>query len=200
MDARFVERLKQELAVTWEAITVEQWKSALRLYVKGVSQQFGIPEEMVKNSARSRMNLLSVHVPLFKDLSGGLCEEEIRISNGVPLQLVLPIWLGELRARQEDALWPVILNEDLSNWIRQHEDYGWMQGLEMPSYMRSVVYMPVFAACLTAGVTSFSELAADDTALRFGFRVLSDFDRDGWYEPVYSATLSGLLHAKGSHS
>ena len=34
-------------------------------------------------------------------------------------------------------------------------------------------------------------------ALRFSFRVLSDFDRNGWYEPVYSATLSGLLHAKG---
>jgi hypothetical protein len=66
--------------------------------------------------------------------------------------------------------------------------------------MRSVVYMPVFAACLTAGLTSLYELETDDAALRFGFRVLSDFDRYGWYEPVYSATLSGLLHAKGSHS
>jgi hypothetical protein len=200
MDARFAERLQQELAVIWEAITVEQWRSALRVYVQGMSQQFGIPEEMVKSSAKARMGLLSVQVPLFKDLSGELCEGDIKVSNGVPLQLVLPIWLGELRARQEDAQWPVILNEPLSNWIRQQDDYAWMHDLQMPGYMRSVVYMPIFAACLTAGGTSLSELETEDAALRFGFRVLSDFDRDGWYEPVYSATLSGLLHAKGSHS
>lgn len=199
MDACFAERLTQELAVIWEAITIEQWKAALRVYVQGISQQFGIPEDMVKCSAKSRMGLLSVQVPLFKDLSDELFDGDIKISNGVPLQLVLPIWFGELRGRQEDAQWPVILNEALSNWIRQHEDYAWMLGLEMPGYMRSVVYMPVFTACLTAGVASLSELEADDAVLRFGFRVLSDFDRNGWYEPVYSATLSGLLHAKESY-
>ncbi|RAU19355.1 hypothetical protein DN062_03595 [Nitrincola tibetensis] len=199
MDACFAERLTQELAVIWEAITIEQWKAALRVYVQGISQQFGIPEDMVKCSAKSRMGLLSVQVPLFKDLSDELFDGDIKISNSVPLQLVLPIWFGEMRGRQEDAQWPVILNEALSNWIRQHEDYAWMLGLEMPGYMKSVVYMPVFTACLTAGVASLSELEADDAVLRFGFRVLSDFDRNGWYEPVYSATLSGLLHAKESH-
>lgn len=201
MDVRFAERLQQELAVIWEAVTVEQWKTALRVYVQGVSHQFGIPEEMVKSSAKSRMRLLSAQVPLFRDLSEGLCEDDLKPSSGgVPLRLVLPIWLGELRARQEDTQWPVILNDPLNVWVRQHEDYAWMLGLEMPGYMKSVVYMPVFAACLTAGLATLSELAADDSDLRFGFRVLSDFDRDGWYEPVYSATLSGLLHAKGSHS
>ncbi|PSL13082.1 hypothetical protein CLV44_11479 [Marinobacterium halophilum] len=200
MDARFAERLQQELAVIWEAITVEQWKSALLVYVQGVSQQFGIPEEMVKSSAKSRMGLLSVQVPLFKDFSGELCASEGESIRKVPLEFVLPDWLSKLRMRQEDAQWPVILNEALSNWVRQHEDYAWMRGLEMPGYMRSVFYMPVFAACLTAGVASLSELEAEEAALRFGFRVLSDFDRDGWYGPVYSATLSGLLHAKGSHS
>lgn len=199
MDVRFAERLQQELAVIWEAISIDQWKIALQTYVEGVSQQFGLPKQMVTSSAKSRMGLLSVQVPLFKNLSDELCEEDLKVSNGVPLQLVLPIWLGDLRVRQEDAQWPVILNEALSNWVRQHEDYAWIQELEMPGYMRSIVYMPVFAACLTAGVASLSELEAEEAALRFGFRILSDFDRDSWYEPVYSATLSGLLHAKGSH-
>lgn len=198
MDAPFAERLKQELAVIWEVITVEQWKSAVRVYVEGVSQQFGIPEELVKSKAKGRMHLLSLQVPVFKDLADELCEGNITTSQGIPLQLVLPIWLGELRVRQEDAQWPTNLNESLSNWIRQHDDYCWMLGLEMPGFMRSVCFMPVFAACLTAGVANLSEVTAEGAALRFGFRVLSDFDRDGWYEPVYSATLSGLLHAERS--
>jgi hypothetical protein len=200
MDASFVDRLKQELAVIWEAITVEQWKAALRVYMHGVSQQFGIPEDIVRNSATARMELLSVNVPVFKDLAGELCKDDTSGANAIPLQMILQIWLGDLRTRQEDAQWPVILNEPLSNWIRQQDDYAWMKDLQMPGYMRSVVYMPIFAACLTAGLTSLYELETDDAALRFGFRVLSDFDRYGWYEPVYSATLSGLLHAKGSHS
>jgi hypothetical protein len=200
MDASFTDRLKQELAVIWEVITVEQWRSALRVYVQGMSKQFGIPEEMVKNRAKARMSLLSYQVPLFKDLSGELCEEGVNVLIGENFQQGLRFFLGKLRARQKDAQWPVILNEPMSNWIRQRDDYAWMLGLEMPGYMRSVVYMPIFAASLTAGITSLSELEAEDAALRFGFRVLSDFDRDGWYEPVYSATLSGLLHAKGSHS
>lgn len=199
MDARFAERLQQELAVIWEAITVEQWKSALRIYIQGMSQQIGIHEEMVKSSAKARMGLLSAQVPLFKDLSDGLCSESIHVPVA-PLQFVFPDWLGKLRQRHEGVEWPVILDEALSNWVRQHDDYAWILGLEMPWHVKSVCYMPVFAACLTAGVANLSELEAEDAALRFGFRVLSDFDRDGWYEPVYSATLSGLLHAKGSHS
>ncbi len=200
MSASFAVRLQQELAVIWEAVTFEQWKKAAQLYIQGVSQQFGIPEEVVKANALKRMQQLSVAVPVFKELAGELCEANLETAKGVPLTLVLPIWLRDLRARQEDAQWPINLQEPLTSWMQQQEDYAWMLGLEMPSYMRSVCFMPVFAACLTAGLADVSELAVEEASLRFGFRVLSDFDRDGWYEPVYSATLSGLLHAKGGHS
>lgn len=200
MDASFADRLKKELAVIWEAITVEQWKRALQVYLEGLSQQFGISEDVVMRGARTRMELLSTQVPLFKDFSDELCKKGVNVLIGENFQQGVRFFLSQLRARQEDAQWPVILNEPLSNWIREQDDYAWMQDLQMPGYMRSVVYMPIFAACLTAGYTSLSELETEDAALRFGFRVLSDFDRDGWYEPVYSATLSGLLHAKGSHS
>jgi hypothetical protein len=193
----FADRLKQELAVTWEAITIEQWRKAMQLYVEGVSQQFGIPAQMLQSKVRERMELLAVQVPVFKDLASALCDDNSATVSVPPLQTILPIWLGELRSRNEDAKWPTNLSEPLGNWIRQQEDYAWLTELPMPGYMHSVCFMPVFAAFLTAGVADLYELSADDAALRFSFRVLSDFDRNGWYEPVYSATLSGLLHAKG---
>lgn len=193
----FADRLKRELAVIWEAITVEQWRKAVQLYVKGVSQQFDIPVQMLQSKVRERMELLAVQVPVFKDLASALCDDNSATVSVLPLQTILPIWLGELRSRNKDAKWPTNLSEPLGNWIRQQEGYAWLKELPMPGYMHSVCFMPVFAAFLTAGVADLNELSADDAVLRFSFRMLSDFDRNGWYEPVYSATLSGLLHAKG---
>jgi hypothetical protein len=88
----------------------------------------------------------------------------------------------------------------LGRWIQTQEDYAWLKEVTTPEYAHAVIFMPVFAACLTAGKTDLNALGVDDVERRFGFRVLTDFDRNRWYEPMYSATLSGLLHAKGKYA
>lgn len=199
IDRTFAERLQQELTVIWEEITIEQWRAAVRRYVQGTSQQFGIPEDTLQNSVCTRMEQLSTQIPLFKHQSGVILEERETNAKEVPLQFLLSEWVGELRIRRQSARWPVNLSEALNCWIQRHRDYAWMQDLQMPTFMRPVCYMPVFAASVTAGTANFSDLSTDDAVVRFGFRVLSDFDRDGWYEPAYTATLAALLQAKRSY-
>lgn len=195
MDAHFAERMQQELAVIWESITLEQWQTAVQVHIHGLTQLLGSQPELIQDSVRRRMEHLSVQIPLFRNLSDRVLGDDTEGSGNLPLQLFLSSWLDDLRKHQADAQWPVNLSEPLDCWIRQHEQFSWMLSLEMPGYMRPVCCMPLFAACLTAGVARLSDLGADDMSVRFGFRVLSDFDRDGWYEPVYSAALSWLLHA-----
>lgn len=197
MTPTFVDRLIQELAVIWEVITVEQWKSAVQTYVKAVSQQLGVPEQLIVKKAYERIELLSRQVPVFKDFSSVLCDASRALPGAPPLQAILPTWLNALRAHHDQEIWPTNLIGPLGNWVREQENYSWLTDLQVPDYMHAVCFMPVFSAFLTAGATNLNALSVNDVELRFGFRVLSNFDRNGWYEPVYSATLSGLLHAEG---
>ncbi|NYS60705.1 STY4851/ECs_5259 family protein [Vreelandella salicampi] len=200
MPPAFAERLTHELAVIWEVITVSQWQAAVQEYVEAMSQQFGLPEQMMREKARERMALLSMQVPAFKDFSEILCDGDRALPGAPPLQAILPHWLNDLRAHNEDATWPTNLSGPLTRWVQDREAYAWLTELTMPEHMNAVCFMPIFAACLTAGVAHLEELSVGEAALRFGFRVLSDFDRNGWYEPVYSASLSSLLNAKGNYS
>lgn len=197
MDHSFAERLTNELAMIWEVITVEQWQAAIQQYVVGIAEEFGLAEQIMHKKARERIQQLSTQVPVFKNLSGVLCDAEQTLSGALPLQVILPAWLNELRAHHgEGVWWPTNMGEPLGRWIQAQGDYAWLKDLTMPEHAHAVIFMPVFAACLTAGVTDLSSLGVDYVEQRFGFRVLSDFDRNRWYEPVYSATLLGLLHAK----
>lgn len=193
MDSHFVTRLVQELAVVWERVTIFQWSRAVNNYAEGVSKQFGIPAEQVRWQAVRRMELLANQVPAFRYLAEQISGvRNVASADSLPLKILLPMWLQELRSRHEDADWPTNLIDPLTQWIRCQEEFSWMLDLPMPAYMRSVCIIPVFSAFLSAELTGFRDLPADDAAVRLGIRVLSDFDRDGWYEPVYSAVLSGI--------
>ncbi|WP_027858418.1 STY4851/ECs_5259 family protein [Marinobacterium jannaschii] len=196
MDSGFVTRLVQELAVVWEKIHVSQWVNAVKVYVDGVSAQFSVPAELVQRQALEKMESLSNQVPLFVSFAKQIAEAVRKELNlpGPPLQAVFSQWLQQLRGRQEDANWPTNLSEELTDWIRHQKDFSWLADLTMPGYMRSVCFIPIFAAAVSAGAASFEELTADHEALIFGIRVLSEFDRDGWYQPVYSAALSNLAN------
>lgn len=200
MSHTFAERLTNELAVVWEVITVEQWQAAVKQYVTGIAHEFGLAEQVVQKKAHERMQQLSMQISVFKDFSGVLCDAGQALPGAPPLQAILPVWLNVLRAHHDDRVWPTCMGGPLGRWIQTQEDYAWLKEVTTPEYAHAVIFMPVFAACLTAGKTDLNALGVDDVERRFGFRVLTDFDRNRWYEPMYSATLSGLLHAKGKYA
>lgn len=193
----FAERLTNELAVIWEVITVAQWQAAVQCYVETLEREFSLPASLLRDKSGERMALLSAQIPIFKDFTNTLCDVDQPLPGAPPLQAILPGWLNELRAHHNDEEWPTNLSGSLSSWLQQQQDYAWLAELHTPEHTYAVIFMPVFAACLTAGIVRLDTLPDDEGEFRFGFRVLSDFDRIRWYESVYSATLSSLLHAKG---
>ncbi|ANG63068.1 hypothetical protein A8C75_11685 [Marinobacterium aestuarii] len=200
MDSHFATRLVQELAVIWERITVSQWMKAVDIYAESLSSQFGIPAEQIRQRAEHRMELLANQVPAFRYLAASIGSGKgAAQTSSMPLKAVIPVWLQQMRLQQEDAQWPVNLNESLIRWLKRQDDYAWMLSLPMPGFMLPVCIIPVLSAFITAGCTDLSELTDDDAELRFGIRVLTDFDRNGWYEPVYSAVLSELLKTSRNH-
>lgn len=196
----FAERLTHELAVIWEVITVAQWQSAVQRYIETLARELGLPDPVMCGKAHERMALLSSQVPAFRDFSDILCNPCQPLPGAPPLQTILPAWLNDLRAQHDEEEWPVNLGRSLTQWLQQQENFTWLVERDMPEHTRAVIFMPIFAAFLTAGSVRFSTLPAEDIERRFAFRVLSDFDRNTWYEPVYSACLSNLLHSRERHS
>ena len=197
----FAQRLTYELAMIWEVVTVAQWQAAVRHYVETLEREFGLPASLLVDKAVERMALLSTQVPVFKDFSGILCAHRQPLPCA-PLEMILPQWLNAVRAHHhsddEDA-WPKHLKRSLSQWIHRQEHFNWLfnwlAGSDLPEDTHAVIFMPIFAAHLTAGSVELNTLPAEDAERRFAFRVLSDFERTLWYEPVYSACLSNILNA-----
>ncbi len=194
----FAQRLAHELAVIWEVITVAQWQAAVQHYVDALEKEFGLPASLLVERASDRMALLSVQVPVFREFSEMLCQPYQPLTTAPPLQVILPGWLNVLRAQHDQDEWPVNLGRSLRLWLAQQEGFDWLIGQDIPEHTHAVILMPIFAAYLTAGHIRLDALHAEDAERRFAFRVLSDFDRTLWYEPVFSACLSNFLRARES--
>lgn len=202
MTPMFADRLIHELAVVWESITVAQWQTAVQISVKAVAGQFGIPAAQCLESVRKRMRQLAVTVPVFKDFLEVLCAPEQPLPGAPSMNRVLPTWFIDMRTRHHDQQkdWPTNLDHVLTTWLGKQEGHAWISQLERPDHTNAVFLMPLLAASMTAGETRMKDLAVDGAELRFGFRVLSDFDRTEWYEPAYSTALFELLNAKRSQA
>lgn len=199
------QRLAHELAVIWEVITVAQWQAAVQCYIDALAKEFSLPASLLGERVSDRMALLSVQVPVFRNFAEMLCQPCQPLPGVPPLQVILPDWLNAVRAHHhsgDEDEWPTHLGRSLSQWLQQQEYLtwliDWLAGRDLPEHTHAVILMPIFAAHLTAGSVALNALPAEDAERRFAFRVLSDFNRTLWYEPVYSACLSNLLHARES--
>jgi hypothetical protein len=193
MDTAFCSRLVNELAVIWEAISIANWRVAISCY-KGFLIDSGIEEEFATSMLERRLIILSSSIPCFKDLSLYFLKSDLSSVRAIPLQLVLPQWYQQLRRRHaDDPRWPDWYGNEFDLWLKNTDIPAEVKKLADMPYSRSVTYLPVFMAHLTAGQATLNQISSSAADIRFAARVVSDFDRDGWYEPVYSAVLSNLL-------
>lgn len=194
-DGQFAKRLSNELAVTWEAVTVDSWLRAQDTYHAFLSEN-GISDCFSKEFVAQRRAALSSSVPCFSHLSS-------YFGNPVPDNLIpipldtpnlIPEWYQQLRRRHaEDDRWPELMAHELTAWVNTQSLPSNIQQLADIHFARAVTYLPIFLAYVSAGRVLLTELSENLPELQFAIRVLSDFDRDAWYEPVYAMVLSHLL-------
>lgn len=191
-DPAFCRRLSNELAVIWETVDVATW-----IKIRSAQHDFlleqGIPEEFSERLIDDRINSVATTIPCFMYLANYLKEPKHVNLQQVPYFLAKE-WFKDLRRNHaDDQRWPEWFGVELTNWVHQQDLPAEIKSLPDVGFSRAVTFLPVFMAAVTAGKAKFTDLTESLPELRFAVRVLSDFDRDAWYEPTYSLVLSNLL-------
>jgi len=191
-DPAFCRRLSNELAVIWETVNVQTW-----IKVRSAQREFfvdqGIPEEFSEKLVEDRINSVASTIPCFMYLADYLREPKHVNLKQAPYIFAKMCFEDLRRNHADDQRWPEWFGVELTNWVHQQDLSAEIKSLPDVSFSRAVAFLPVFMAAVTAGKAKFTDLTESLPELRFAVRVLSDFDRDAWYEPTYSLVLSNLL-------
>lgn len=194
-DTAFCERIRDELAFTWESIPLPLWA---RTYggTRAWLTNCGLPASFHTSLLGDRLAALAAVVPGFDQFAGYLETGDVRqLPKVPPLSFILPGWYQILRrthAANDD--WPLMLGDCLAAWIarRKPELPPGVANLSNIRFSDAVTYLPVFMAHVTAGKASMDELSQDRTTLKFAIKLVADFDRALWYNPVYALLVSYL--------
>jgi len=192
LDSDFCRRMSNELAVIWETISVQTWVD-VRATQKRFLVEKGIPEEFAEKLVVDRISSVSEHIPCFAHLGEYLKEPGYQNLQQVPYVFAKYCFEDLRRNHADDQRWPEWFKVELTNWVHQQDLPDELKRLPDVGFSRAVAYLPIFMAAVTAGKARFEDLTPSLPELKLGARVLSDFDRYGWYEPTYSLVLSNLL-------
>lgn len=193
MDEAFCGRIRDELAVVWECLTLPLWVSAyadFRIWLT----QLGMPLALIESLESNRTAVLRCVVSGFDYLGDYLATGNKSSLTRAPVEYVLPGWYQQLRRNHEsNQKWPNELGGELSSWVDKQELPSLVRALSLSEFSDAVTYLPIFMAYVTAGKTTLSVLPGEIAYLKFAVRMLSDFDRQGWYTCVHAMMVSYLL-------
>lgn len=193
VDEAFCQRLTEDVAVIWESISLPLWMAVMQKYKTWLSDT-GLPAALQDSVINNRSEVLPAVVPGFEYLKGYLISGDHEQLQAAPLVQVLPIWYQGLRQQFPVVEeWPEILADALSCWIQQQALAAEIQSLSLIHETDAVTYLPIFMAHVSAGQAQLADLGLDLPLVKFAIRLLADFDRQHWYLPVHSLTVSYLL-------
>lgn len=193
MNESFCERIHDELAVIWEAVPLPLWVLAYRLFLDSMHLT-GLPEALVNNLVSNRASVLRCVVSGFDHLGDYLSTGNRCSLKKLPVGQILPGWYQELRhLHQSNQSWPTLLGSELSRWIEQQQLPHQLKKLSLVQFTDAVTYLPIFMAFVTAGRANITDLPVTLAYLKFAIRLVSDFDRQGWFIPVHALIVSYLL-------
>lgn len=193
MDESFCARLRDQLAIVWETIPLPLWVRAYQLFHDNMSLS-GLPEALVNSLVSQRASVLRHIVSGFDYLGDYLSTGDRDSLTKLPPEQVLPIWYQSLRRLHEsNDQWPTQLGTELSNWVDKQQLPSLVKALSLIEFTDAVTYLPIFMAFVTAGKANITDLAASPAYLKFSIRLVSDFDRQGWFIPVHALMVSYLL-------
>ena len=193
-DEVFSTRIQNELATIWEVIPIHTWKESYTRY-KGWIDAQGLPESLVMTVMDNRISVLSEVVSSFREFSGFIRSgEQIDLPPVPPLELLLPGWYQSMRVNHaSNDKWPTELSRELGEWLSYQSLSSAIKSIPNISYAQSVAILPLFTAHVTVGRALLSDLHHSEAYLIHSIRILSDFDRVNWYNPVHALMVAFLL-------
>lgn len=193
MDESFCARMRDELAVIWETIPLSLWVHAYQIFYDGM-RLTGLPETLIENLVSNRASVLYYTVFGSDFLSDYLRTGDRSSLKNLPPENVLPIWYQALRRFHEaNRNWPTLLGKELRDWVSHQQLPEQVKALSLVDFTDVVTYLPIFMAFVTAGKAKITDLPATPSYLKFVIRLVSDFDRQGWFIPAHALMISYLL-------
>lgn len=193
LDEEFCARIRDELAVIWEAVPLKMWCMAYQNLTQGL-QITGCTDATIEKLLKNRSSVLRFVVSGFDYLGNYLQTEGKSELTKIPPEAVLPGWYMSLRQLHDsNNHWPTEINSELVAWINKQPLSPQIKRLSQIGFHNSVVYLPIFIAFVTAGREHLSDLHVHPAYLKFAIRRISDFDRQGWFAPIHALMVSYLL-------
>ncbi|EAQ32829.1 STY4851/ECs_5259 family protein [Idiomarina baltica] len=193
LDSMFCERISDELAVVWEFIPVDTWRSARTLFANAI-MKLGVPESYADITVREREVALKDIVSAFEYLTDYIQTGDVQAVRQYPYERIIPCWYQELRRFfAENDNWPIDLSHELKAFVMASSLGDGFKQVSSIGYTDAVVYLPMFVACITAGLASPKSLGVPTSQLKFAVTNLSDFGREMWFRPVHAATTAYLI-------
>jgi hypothetical protein len=193
IDEAFCGRIRDELAVVWECIPLPLWANIYARFHIWL-MDMGLPEVLQQSILSNRKMVLPAVVSGFEFIDSYLESADSHKLKSIGPEHVLPIWYQELRRRHEsNRNWPTDLGVELSVWVHKQSLPNSIKKLSSADFTDAVTYLPIFIAYVTAGKARLEELPVDQVLLKFVIKMLSDFDRNGWYTSVHTLLVSYLL-------
>lgn len=189
--AQLMERLKVEFNVIWELIPLSIWRSHTVKY-RQMLLDIGLPEKVVDNKVKSKLETLSEFTPLFEKQCRALIDDQFtqQTTNlSAVFQYFLPKWSQDLRrVHLSDREWPKVFGYDLETWCQKHCESLIHFEVNRSSH-KSVLYFPIFAAAVACGKVQLEELSPSLYPIDyFHLRQIVEFDRH-WFNPVFQSAL-----------
>lgn len=193
IDEPFCERIRDELAVIWECTALPLWATVYQRFRDWLAQQ-ALPEVLQRHVLTNRRAVLPAVVSGFQYVDNYLETGNASHLKKAPVHLILPEWYQWLRRTHEaNNHWPTDLGSALSAWVRRQELPAQIKSLSQIEYTDAVTYLPIFMAYVTAGKVQLDALHASSAYMKFAIKMISDFDRSGWYACVHAMMVSYLL-------
>ncbi|MHA6310055.1 STY4851/ECs_5259 family protein [Pantoea sp. S-LA4] len=184
MLAEYLNRIENEFPILWEFFPIFEIIDAAKRFKQFLGQK-GAPEETQNILVNNMYQRLGIVFPTYAD------EIEKWLSYG---KLPPPIpdffvreWYQELLREHSEARWPEYGSRRLHSWMMSQKNSVISINPDA-DYRYSVSWLPVFAASVASGKTSFDSVFDRKPGAVFFLRQVRDFD-SRWFKAIFQCSL-----------
>ena len=191
MSADYLNRIENEFPILWEFFPIFEIKAAAERFQLFLSQK-GAPEETQTALVKSMYQRLGIVFPTYADeIEKWLSDRQL--PPPIP-EFLVHEWYLELRREHSEDHWPEYGCKRLHSWIMSQKDPV-IDIYPEANYHCSVAWLPVFAAAVASGKTSFETVFDRKPGAVFFLRQVRDFD-SRWFKAIFQCSLLRYVSEK----
>lgn len=189
MSAEYLSRIENEFPVFWEFLSIFEIKGAAERFRVFLTHK-GAPAEMQKRLLDKMYQQLGTIFPTYagdvqKWLSSG-AQPHLSLSHPT-MRGIIKDWYQVLLRDHSESHWPEYGGAQLCHWIMSQQD-SVIDIYPDAEYRYAVVWLPVFAAAVACGKTTFASVFGHEPGTLFFLRQVRDFD-SRWFNAIFQYSL-----------